>query len=167
MDADYGSPDPTQEELQALYARVQDFVSRFRNSQSPSLHVRPMVHCKRLETHYRLELSGVNRLTINYAMACELENAFPGWELDTQPQPSASRFDYVLLIPLECATSGRVRHNAVAAPQTAPMRRPMRYAPPPPASQSSGVERALLMLMGVILLSGIVYFTLVAPVMRP
>jgi len=132
---------PTQDEVEALYARVVQFIPRLRNSQSPSLNVRARLQCQHLQTHYALPLTGVNELTFDWQLASDLETTFQGALIKTQPTPDGAQVQYVLMIPWECATSGRAQRKVRLAAG-------YRYAPPPPVVPSEGgFEKPLLMLM--------------------
>lgn len=92
---------PSPEELEILHAKVAGFVSTYlRNGSSPSLSVRPMVHCPVMSSHYKVPLSGVNQIRFNESTCNSLSDAFPGWELVWLPKPDNSQMEYSILIPL-------------------------------------------------------------------
>lgn len=109
----------TDAEVEFLYTRITKFVLEYlRSSASPSLAVRPRVHCKQLATHYRVPLTGFNQLKFNGVMADQLSDVFPGWETGWVPEPDGGKMEYVLFIPLECGggSAGRSRSKKRVVP---------------------------------------------------
>jgi hypothetical protein len=135
---------PSQEECDLLHSQAQQLVARtLRGPHSPSLNVRAEVQCQPLADYYKMPLSGVNQLDIDFSVASELQSAFPGFRLRTVPLPDGSQVEYALFVPWECAfTTGRG-----GGPNEHRPKRAHRF--PEAQSGGGGLERLLILLLAV------------------
>jgi hypothetical protein len=149
-----------QEELEALHARVVQFVeTHMRSPANPAIHARALVHSKSGITHLIVPLSGVNELGWSAPLAESLEKAFPpdGY-MRTRALPDASQIVYEMVIPLSAGFTGRHRSKHRSSSSGGVVE------PTAPGGAGGGLlDNPLVLLLGLALAFGLGWVFLLSP----